>query len=82
MKVGSLVMYKSSHRRDCLNDLKAHLNWHELRPRVLDGEICIILELDNQNKDADKKISEFDIKILSSKGLVTWSISNFFKLIE
>ena len=76
MKVGSLVMFKSPGFTDAIF-LRDHLTWTELRGRVLDGEVCIVLEIE----DCGHVSTSADVKVLSSQGFVGWTLSNYFKVI-
>lgn len=76
MKVGSLVVFKSPGFTESIF-LRDHLTWTELRGKVLDGEICIILEIEQRGLDHIP-----DVKVLSPHGYVGWTLSHYFKLIS
>lgn len=77
MKVGSLVMFKSPGFTESIF-LRDHLTWTELRGKVLDGEICIILEIEQRGHVN----TSADVKVLSPHGYVGWTLSHYFKVIS
>lgn len=54
--------------------VKDYLTWTELRNKILNGEVCIILE----SEDGFEAPSLHRIKILDSRGHVNWAFSRYF----
>lgn len=76
MKVGSLVTFKSPGFTDSIF-LRDYLTWTELHGKVIDGEICIVLAIEDRGHVSTSS----DVKILSTHGYVGWTLSHYFKVI-
>lgn len=77
MKPGSLVIFKSPSYSESIF-LRDHLTWTECRGRVLNGEVCVILEVEDNGHVLDT----LDVKVLDPRGCVGWTLSKYFKVIE
>ena len=76
MKPGDLVVFCSSKAYAERITLRDHLTWTEMRGRVLDGEVCVILEVEDVLQEF------FDVKVLDQRGCVGWTLSRYFKVVE
>ena len=77
LKPGDLVVYKSSAGNLEQILLRDNLTWSELRGKVLDGEVCVVLEIEKE-----VSVDVPDVKILDSRGSVGWALARYFKLIQ
>ena len=75
MKPGDLVIFMKNENYSDGVIFKEHLTWMELRDKITNGEVCIILEV-------EKTIDSPDIKVLDSRGGVGWALSSYFKKIS
>ena len=76
VKPGDLVVFCSNNERTERIFLRDHSTWTELRGKVLDGEICVVLEVD----DSCQTMDCFDIKVLDPRGSVGWTLNRYFKI--
>lgn len=76
MKPGDLIVFCSNNEHAERIFLRDHLTWTELRGRVLDGELCVVLEIE----DSCQVMDYFDIKVLDPRGCVGWTLSRYFRI--
>lgn len=75
LKPGDLVLFTTQNESK-KSFFKDHFSWLEQRNSPLNGELCVILEIDYCD------VSAPDVKLLYSNGTTVWTQSFFLKKIS